>query len=174
MSANSTWSESEYGVLTAFSYPNFESEFPQTHSQNLIYYHWLSMLANSKILHFGIPFNMPCWVSAHRLEFPHCPVQVRLEMWSSSGTFLKYIEYNADGSSATDWFSAGRFVSSSWSDLHSGVTHNYWAMGWVVGALKACVTVNMACSHWIYLPNNVNIWSNIVICYSAKFWLTES
>ena len=72
-------------------------------------------------------------------------------MWSSSGTFLKYIEYNADGSSATDWFSAGRFVSSSWSDLHSGVTHNYWAMGWVVGALKACVTVNMACSLWIYL-----------------------
>jgi len=55
--------------------------------------------------------------------------KIRLEMYSSSGTFLKYIEYNADGSTATDWFASGRFESSSYSDLHSGVTHNYWSMG---------------------------------------------
>lgn len=58
-------------------------------------------------------------------------LQVRVEMRTSSGGFLKYIEYSASGTTKSNWFTSSKFSSSSWNDLHSGVTHNSWAMEWV-------------------------------------------
>ena len=47
------------GMITTIPQSRFWSDFPETHSQNLICYHWLSMPGNSKILHCGILFDMP-------------------------------------------------------------------------------------------------------------------
>ncbi|XP_067945327.1 uncharacterized protein [Watersipora subatra] len=55
--------------------------------------------------------------------------KVRLELRSTSGSLLQYMEYNAVGTTSTDWFSASNFLESSYSDLSSTVEHNIWEIG---------------------------------------------
>ena len=55
-----------------------------------------------------------------------------MELRSSSGDLLKYMEYSLAGTTRNSWFSAGTFLESSWSDLHSTVTHNNWAMEYIL------------------------------------------
>ena len=57
------------------------------------------------------------------------PLQIRVELYSSNGTFLKYIEYNASSSdNSVDWFSSQKFLSSSWNDLSKDTPTDCWAI----------------------------------------------
>ena len=57
------------------------------------------------------------------------PLQIRVELYSSNGTFLKYMEYNASSSdNSVDWFSSDNFLSSSWNDLSKDTPTDCWAI----------------------------------------------
>ena len=60
---------------------------------------------------------------------------MRLELRSSSGDLLKYMEYSLAGTTRNSWFSAGTFLASSWSDLDANVTHDVWDMVYVLNLI---------------------------------------
>jgi len=56
-------------------------------------------------------------------------MQIRVELYSASGTLLQYVAYDASGTTSTNWFSDSYFDSTSWSDLSDSASFDDWEMG---------------------------------------------
>ncbi|XP_067949120.1 uncharacterized protein [Watersipora subatra] len=90
--------------------------------------------------------------------------RIKMDLLDKTGNLLKTMQYNATSSTRTNWFSAGNFVSSSYSDLSSSHAHKFWTMGdsgrtfyicyteatctGDAGWLQISSTANSGCAEW--------------------------
>ena len=60
-------------------------------------------------------------------KYSNVSFQVRYSLYNN-GLEVAFIEFNGTGSNIEDWFSNGRILEASWSDLDTSTTFNYFSI----------------------------------------------
>ena len=70
-------------------------------------------------------FVAPCYC----YHYYQNSIQVRMQLCAEDGTVLKWmIYYTGTSTDPADWFSSDTFHSSSWTDLTSSWSGEYWSI----------------------------------------------